>query len=397
MKKRFFSSLIFLLFFSALASGQGAFIPPQTALKNINGILMPISNATITVCAGNAAGIPCNPPLVNTIFLDAGLTMPLSNPFTADANGNYQFAAAPGTFTVTVTAAGFAGFSYQVTTSSGSGSNLLPLNNTWTGSNTFNASVSMLGAFSANGAANFTGTLEGITVLGAQGGGGGSGYLMFGTGSWTQNTIPRFDSAGDVVNSFSTDSGAIYAYSGVNGMQATQYGTVGSGVGFVGIAQATLPSSCNGGTNTWYADSATGLFAICTNIGGTSFFNYVAGAGPFSPTLTAQVANIGATVIQPAAAAGTYWTLKVNLRQSGTCTGTPGSVVVAAAFTDDVGLETPNIVTLTLATSGTATASGSYNIHVGSSPANISYKTTWTGCTGGTGAYNIDAWLVRDK
>lgn len=145
MKRLFpsLTSLIFLLIFSALAFGQGAFIPPQTALKNVNGLVMPIANATITVCAGSAAGIPCSPPLTNTIFADIALTQPLSNPFTADANGNYQFAAAPGTFTVTVTAAGFAGFSYQVTTSSGSGSNLLPLNNNWTGSNTYNAPVTI--------------------------------------------------------------------------------------------------------------------------------------------------------------------------------------------------------------------------------------------------------------
>lgn len=106
--------LLALLLAPASSLAQGVFSPPQTALKTINGLLMPIANATITVCAANAGGMPCTPPLLSTIFKDSALSQPLSNPFTADANGNYQFAAAAATYTVTVTAAGFAGYSYQV-------------------------------------------------------------------------------------------------------------------------------------------------------------------------------------------------------------------------------------------------------------------------------------------
>jgi len=120
--------LLLLILAGAPASlfAQGVFSPPQTAFKNINGIVMPIANATITVCAANAGGIPCSPALVSTIFKDSALTQALANPFTADANGNYQFAAAAATYTVTVTAAGFAGNSYQVSlgsSSSGGGGN----------------------------------------------------------------------------------------------------------------------------------------------------------------------------------------------------------------------------------------------------------------------------------
>lgn len=117
-------SLIFL-FVSSLAWGQatGAFVPLQTAFKVVNGQTSPVANATITVCAANTAGIPCSPALVGVIFKDAALTQPLANPFTADSVGNYQFAAAAGTYTVTVTASGFAGTSYQASTgSNGSGS-----------------------------------------------------------------------------------------------------------------------------------------------------------------------------------------------------------------------------------------------------------------------------------
>jgi hypothetical protein len=116
--------LLMLLAFAGSCAplfAQGAFIPPQTALKNINGIAMPIANATITVCGPNAGGIPCSPALLNTVYKDIGLTQPLPNPFTSDVNGNYQFAAASATYTVTVTAPGFGGYSYQVTMGEGGG------------------------------------------------------------------------------------------------------------------------------------------------------------------------------------------------------------------------------------------------------------------------------------
>ncbi|MCU1338851.1 MAG: hypothetical protein JWO19_4432 [Bryobacterales bacterium] len=100
---------------SLCAFGQGVTVAPQTAFKVVNGLTTPIANAAITVCAANTGGFPCSPALANSIFKDTALTVPLSNPFFADANGNYQFAIAPGNYTVTVTNFGFAGQSYQLT------------------------------------------------------------------------------------------------------------------------------------------------------------------------------------------------------------------------------------------------------------------------------------------
>lgn len=108
--------LLLILLFSPLAFGQGFFASPQLALKTVNGLTSPLANAVITVCAKNTSGIPCSPALTGTIFSDSALTQSLSNPFQADLNGNYIFAAAPGQYTVTVTGTGFIGFSYQVTT-----------------------------------------------------------------------------------------------------------------------------------------------------------------------------------------------------------------------------------------------------------------------------------------
>jgi hypothetical protein len=101
----------------AIAAGQGVASPPNVALQTVNGVTRPIPNATITVCAANASGIPCATALVGQIWANSALTstFPGGNPFTSDANGNYQFFGLPGQYTVTVTASGYSGYSYQVT------------------------------------------------------------------------------------------------------------------------------------------------------------------------------------------------------------------------------------------------------------------------------------------
>lgn len=121
IRKIFSLCLLALLLGAPAALAQGVLVPPQVAFKTVNGITTPIANATITVCAALTGGIPCSPALVSAVFRDAALTQPLSNPFTSDSSGNYQFAIAAGNYTVTVTASGFSGYSYQ-TTAGGSSS-----------------------------------------------------------------------------------------------------------------------------------------------------------------------------------------------------------------------------------------------------------------------------------
>jgi hypothetical protein len=140
------SILLFVpLALPAIAAAQGVMVSPQTALTTVNGVTRPLPGATITVCAASAGGIPCAPPLVGSAFSNAGLTQPLSNPFFADAGGNYHFGIAQGDYTVSVTGTGFSGYSYQLsvfTCSPGvcvatAGSNAFSGNNTHTGQETF--------------------------------------------------------------------------------------------------------------------------------------------------------------------------------------------------------------------------------------------------------------------
>ncbi len=79
------------------------------------GLLHPIPNATITVCSAVGTGIPCSPTV--TIYGSADESVPLSDPFTADSNGNYTFYAPPGFYVVTITATGVTGHSYFVAVS----------------------------------------------------------------------------------------------------------------------------------------------------------------------------------------------------------------------------------------------------------------------------------------
>ena len=109
--------LIPFLLFAAPLFGQGTYIPARTVNSSIGGVLRPVQ-ATITVCAAGAAGVPCAPPLAGVLFKDSALTQPLSNPTTTDANGNYpQMALAGGNYTITESAVGFTGFYYQITIS----------------------------------------------------------------------------------------------------------------------------------------------------------------------------------------------------------------------------------------------------------------------------------------
>jgi hypothetical protein len=155
--KRFLFLFLFLLCASPVF-GQGAFIPPQVALQTVNGITRPIPGATITVCASAAVGVPCSPALTNTVFSNAVLTQPLSNPFTADANGNYQFAAAGGNYTVTVSASGFSGYSYQVTVSCQVGACSV------SGNFSVSGSLTVGGPFTAAAGGSLFGTFAGPTI-----------------------------------------------------------------------------------------------------------------------------------------------------------------------------------------------------------------------------------------
>lgn len=78
-----------LLLASSLGFGQGV------RYQNVVLFHAGFSHPNIRVCTEPATGSPCTP--LASIFSDAAMTQPLSNPFTGDANGNFAFYANPAT------------------------------------------------------------------------------------------------------------------------------------------------------------------------------------------------------------------------------------------------------------------------------------------------------------
>lgn len=73
-----------------------------------------LSGATVTVCTSSGSGLPCTPKAsLCSSQTDTTCTSP--NPITADSLGNYGFWVKPGTYIITITAAGFTGYSTTLT------------------------------------------------------------------------------------------------------------------------------------------------------------------------------------------------------------------------------------------------------------------------------------------
>lgn len=87
----------------AAARGQGGV--PANPIQIVDSLGRPRAGVIVTICTSAGAGIPCTP--LASIFTDAGLTVPASNPQTTDGQGNLPtFYAAPGTYKYTVTGTG---------------------------------------------------------------------------------------------------------------------------------------------------------------------------------------------------------------------------------------------------------------------------------------------------
>lgn len=84
--------LICVLSLMASAFGQGG-VTSNAALKVTGG---PAPGATVRVCTSTSTGTPCSP--LATIYSDSALSMAKTNPFAADAYGNYSYFASPGLY-----------------------------------------------------------------------------------------------------------------------------------------------------------------------------------------------------------------------------------------------------------------------------------------------------------
>src|SRR5271163_218293 len=140
--KSYIAALVFLIGSTCFA--QNTLF--QSDVRSTPGPVVP--GALVTVCVSTASTLttPCFPKA--NIYLNAADTGPSTaqNPITADGNGNYSFFAVAGTYVISVTGRGLPGRTYtvmipcgplSVTAGCAAGANILPLSNTWTGTNNF--------------------------------------------------------------------------------------------------------------------------------------------------------------------------------------------------------------------------------------------------------------------
>jgi hypothetical protein len=78
---------------------------------DVSGFLHVLPGATVRVCPNHVVPVPCPSP--STVYTDSTRVTTGSNPFNADAYGNYHFYAADGSYSVQVTNAA-TGVTYQV-------------------------------------------------------------------------------------------------------------------------------------------------------------------------------------------------------------------------------------------------------------------------------------------
>lgn len=129
-----------LLVLASSAFGQGAAKYDQVIVSSF-GQLIPAAGATIRVCSAGSTGIPCSP--LASIYSDLALTVPLSNPTTTDANGNYHFfASSLAAYDIQITGTGISPITQtSVTLTCATGCPGLSSGNIFTGNNTFNGQL----------------------------------------------------------------------------------------------------------------------------------------------------------------------------------------------------------------------------------------------------------------
>lgn len=172
---RWSARLAFLLLFASPLYGQGMRYDNFVLKPLAAGGVTPVSGALITVCTSAGTGTPCTPKVAN-IYSDEALTVPITGSGGAgttnsDANGNFGFYAAPGSYIATVTGSGITSYTIKVMlplgTSAGSSTSATNATNlvgpgTVSGVYTHNAMETFTGATNSN-------TLNNVVWVGCSG------------------------------------------------------------------------------------------------------------------------------------------------------------------------------------------------------------------------------------
>jgi hypothetical protein len=314
--------------FAVIGTAWKATTPPGN-LGISGAILQPIPSGIISVCPGStlpAAGVICG-SVTSSLFSNAALTTPISNPTNADSVGNYVFfVAAAQSYVVSVSGAGAATYSYVVTSpivTVGSANANLALSNL--------ASVSINTSLLAQTGVDLGSTTNPFRNLFLYGGGTYGATYFEDTGT---PTAARVQTKQDVTDTYvyraTTDSLSNKTFSLTANTLNNSVNTIGhyprnNGTQYLdsAILSTDLPattSNCTGQS-----------FAQGLNAGGTPIC--VVAASSVDVDLTLQGGNIAATTIITPSANGYY---RISAYEVLTRVATTSSTLpsVAVTFTD---------------------------------------------------------------
>ena len=211
-------------------------------------------------------------------------------------------------------------------------------------------------------------------------------------------TITKNGTAAVAANDLTTTAIAVLIYDGT-GLQLQNPQTSGTGNVTGSGLTAGHPTAGNGSS----AIQVVGNDTYDTTNGNYTQYDGMTTAGVGLATVlgvsdkTAQTASLSSQTLLSSAPSAGFYTVKLYIDQNATCSTGTGTVYATLTWTDATASHTAQTVPLTLATS-VSTAVGYVNIINPVYLANastVTYTTTFTACTTGSGSYDLHAEIER--
>ena len=240
-------------------------------------------------------------------------------------------------------------------------------------------------------------------------------------------TITKFGTTAVAANDLTTTAIALFIYDGtdmelVNPQTATGTSTLGTisttgpitggpvSSGNITIACATCVTAAASLSSTNLMTGAGGQASQTNandqvNTGGIfTLYDNLTTVGLGFPTVlgisdvTAQTASQTATNILASTPAAGHYLVRLYLNQNAVCTSGTGSVYATVSWTDAVHAHTAQTIPLTMIATAVSTPNGYVDAAIplwSATASAISYTTTYTACTSGTGSYDLHAEVER--
>ena len=216
-------------------------------------------------------------------------------------------------------------------------------------------------------------------------------------------TITKFGTAGLAVNDLLTTAIAVFVYDGTN-MELQNPATLGVSGGTVTDGSGTTTVGAEVvGTGTAHV-LAYNTNHIMASGGYPSTFAGLTTAGLGNSVVlgvsdvTAQSASQTTVNLIASTGAAGHYLVRIYIDQNALCTTGTGSVYATVSWTDATHAHTALTIPLTLANTTISSTNGFVDAAIpfwSATSSAISYTTTYTACTSGTGTYDLHAEVER--